>query len=303
MSIFDVSAPPTVKAGDDAKALKLARAGVVVKKRVAVPPSSPPVPDFIRGKELLYRDDSSKPDPVAAGRWAIYAMENKQRTQNSSTALSNVMPGRFTQVPSGDLFGGKPFYQFHAPPGDHIWVDADGGRSEISYPVGGDQGNVPHYAGPDGTFYYHEGRTYVIQFDTVLPPSWDVTRPWWRVIHQLKQSEWLDPSGISPALALEERAGHYIVTQFGRDIIWSTEVASAEELHWAWEVTFSSDSSVGRVVMHLDRDLDGVYEYSSTPWTGKTLNGVPSVSHLGLYEDLAGDTIYHRDLRIWGTKA
>ena len=220
--------------------------------------------------------------------------------------MNDLQPGRFSQFSSGGP-GNKPYYRFYAPQGDNVWTPESAGRCELSYPVG-DPGNAPAHTGPPGAYFFYEGRRAVTMLSVRLPSSWNVNAPSWRVISQWKQNEWVDTGGVSPALALEQRSGNWIMTSFGGPTIWSQPATGAwgtgNWINLAFDITYSANSSVGKVKVYADTNGDGTYEYASSTWTGQTLfpkngTGVESVFINGLYEGVGGDSIDKGEASIW----
>jgi Polysaccharide lyase/Divergent InlB B-repeat domain len=266
-------------------------------------PSSPP---FLQGLTKRWSDDASRSNPVESGRWDLYSCQRKDGQQSSSTSVNDLQPGRFSQLSSGGP-GNKPYYRFNAPQGDNVWTPGSAGRCELSYPVG-DPGNAPAHTGPPGAYFFYEGRRAVTMFSVRLPSSWNVNAPSWRVISQWKQNEWVDTGGVSPALALEQRSGNWIMTSFGGPTIWSQPATGAwgtgNWINLAFDITYSANSSVGKVKVYADTNGDGTYEYASSTWTGQTLfpkngTGVESVFINGLYEGVGGDSIDKGEASIW----
>lgn len=259
-------------------------------------------PPFLQGLTKAWGDDASRSNPVESGRWDLYSCQRKDGQQSSSTSVNDLQPGRFSQFSSGGP-GNKPYYHFYAPQGDNIWTPGSAGRCELSYPVG-DPGNAPPHTGPPGAYFFYEGRRAVTMFSVRLPSGWDVNAPSWRVIAQWKQNEWVDTGGVSPALALEQRSGNWIMTSFGGPIIWSMPASAGSWVNFAFDITYSGNASNGRVKVYADTNNDGTYEYSSSTWTGRTLfqqngTGVESVYINGLYEGVGGDSIDKADMSIW----
>ena len=262
-------------------------------------PSNPP---FLQGLTKRWSDDASRSNPVESGRWAAYSCQRKDGQQSSSTSVNELQPGRFSQVSSGGP-GNKPYYRFSAPQGDNVWTPGSSGRCELSYPTG-DPGNAPPHAGPPGAYFFYEGRRAVTMFSVRLPSGWDVNAPSWRVIAQWKQNEWVDTGGVSPALALEQRSGNWMMTSFGGPTIWSMPASAGRWVNFAFDITYSGNASNGRVKVYADTNMDGTYEYASGTWTGRTLfqqngTGVESAYINGLYEGVGGDSIDKADMSIW----
>lgn len=283
------------------------KAGLTVAK-IVVPPPPPPPPDkppFLENRKLVWADDASKPDPVGAERWSIYAMEARDHGQHSSQELADVQPGRFVQIPDGGPDGG-PRYQFTAPNGDNIWTPGDSGRSEMSYPRAAGQASGRPGPHPD-VVYFLEGHSYATLVSILLPGNWNVNAPSWRLLMQHKQSEWEDQRGLSPALAMEQRAGSWLITNFGGPTLWSMPaVADGQWIHFAYEVTYSADPSKGKLSVYADKDGDGKYEYASQVVTAKTLadNGslaqwIPSTIHTGWYGGDAPGQSCETNYSIW----
>lgn len=277
----------------------------------ATPPPTPPptgTPAFLTGLSKQFSDDCSVPDPVASIKWCLYSAQRKDGVESSTQYPHNateLAPGRFQQLMSGGP-NNKPYYRFYAPQGDNMWTPGTSGRSELGYPKGS-PGNEPSHPGPPGAFFFYEGRHHVIMFSTRLPSPWDVNAGSWRVLHQWKQNEWVDTGGVSPCLALEQRAGNYILTNFGGPIIWSMPATAGVWVNWAFDITFSSDPAKGKVKVYADTNLDGTYDYASSGWTGKTLfprpgggTGVEAMWSNGCYEGVGGDTCDHSNYSIWG---
>src|SRR5882757_6891879 len=257
---------------------------------------------FLHGLTKAWGDDASRSNPVESGRWDLYSCQRRDGQQSSSTSASELVPGRFSQFSSGGP-GNKPYYHFYAPQGDNVWTPGSAGRCELSYPVG-DPGNAPAHTGPPGAYMFYEGRRAVTMFSVRLPSGWDVNAPSWRVIAQWKQNEWVDTGGVSPALALEQRGGNWIMTNFGGPTIWSMPATAGSWVNFAFDITYSGNASNGRVKVYADTNMDGTYEYSSSTWTGRTLfqqngTGVESAYFNGLYEGVGGDTIDKTDMSIW----
>jgi Polysaccharide lyase len=257
---------------------------------------------FLQGLTERWSDDASVANPVESGRWDLYSCQRKDGLQSSSTIASELVSNRFSTFSSGGP-GNKPYYHFYAPQGDNVWTPGSAGRCELSYPVG-DPGNAPPHAGPPGAYMFYEGRRAVTMFSVRLPSGWDVNAPSWRVIAQWKQNEWVDTGGISPALALEQRSGNWIMTNFGGPIIWSMPATAGGWINFAFDITYSGNASNGRVKVYADTNNDGTYEYSSSTWSGRTLfqqngTGVESAYINGLYEGVGGDSLDKADFSIW----
>ena len=259
-------------------------------------------PPFLKGLTERWSDGASRSNPVESGRWAAYSCQRKDGQQSSSTSVNELQPGRFSQVSSGGP-GNKPYYRFSAPQGDNVWTPGSSGRCELSYPTG-DPGNAPPHAGPPGAYFFYEGRRAVTMFSVRLPSGWDVNAPSWRVIAQWKQNEWVDTGGVSPALALEQRSGNWMMTSFGGPTIWSMPASAGSWVNFAFDITYSGNASNGKVKVYADTNMDGTYEYASGTWTGRTLfqqngTGVESAYINGLYEGVGGDSIDKADMSIW----
>jgi hypothetical protein len=257
---------------------------------------------FLKGLTERWSDDASRSNPVESGRWDLYSCQRKDGQQSSSTGVSDLQSGRFSQLSSGGP-GNKPYYHFTAPQGDNVWTPGSAGRCELSYPVG-DPGKAPPHTGPPGAYMFYEGRRAVTMFSVRLPSGWDVNAPSWRVIAQWKQNEWVDTGGVSPALALEQRSGNWIMTSFGGPTIWSMPATAGNWVNFAFDITYSGNASNGRVKVYADTNMDGTYEYASSTWTGRTLfqqngTGVESAYINGLYEGVGGDSIDKADMSIW----
>lgn len=295
----------TVKGADKQAAITAAekkianhKAGLEVTKVVVVPPP-PAKPPFLKDTIVQWSDPCSSGTPVEDGRWSLYPMGRKDGQQASSTKISEIKPGRFTQIPNGP--GGKPAYRFATATGDNIWTPGNAGRSELSYPVGSPGGSIPAHSGPaSGAFFFFEGRRHVLMFTVELSPQWNVNAPDWRLVNQWKQNEWADQQGLSPALALEQRGGEWIITQKGGPIIWRMPAVAPSVTRFAADITFSSDPSKGRLRMYADKDGDGVYEYASSTFSGATLAGYESTWHTGCYEKNAGDFLIQNGYSING---
>ena len=264
--------------------------------------STPGSPPFLKGLTRRWSDDASRSNPVESGRWDLYSCGRKDGQQATSTLVSDLVPGRFSPSSSGGP-GNKPYYHFYAPSGDNQWTSGSAGRCELSYPVG-DPGNAPPHAGPSNAYMFYEGRRAVTMFSVRLPSGWNVNAPGYRVIAQWKQNEWVNTGGISPALALEQRSGNWIMTSFGGPIVWSMPARAGSWVNFAFDITYSGNASNGRLKVYADTNNDGVYEYSSPTWTGRTLfqqngTGVESVYINGLYEGVGGDSIDKGDTSIW----
>ena len=257
---------------------------------------------FLNGLTKRWSDDASQSNPVESGRWDFYSCGRKDGQQSVSTVVSDLVNGRFSLFPSSGP-GSKPYYHFYAPSGDNQWTSGSAGRCELSYPVG-DPGNAPPHAGPPGAYFFYEGRRAVTMFSVRLPSGWNVNAPGFRVIAQWKQNEWVNTGGVSPALALEQRSGNWILTSFGGPTIWSMPATAGRWVNFAFDITYSGNASNGRVKVYADTNNDGTYEYSSSTWTGRTLfqqngTGVESAYFNGLYEGVGGDTIDKTDMSIW----
>jgi Polysaccharide lyase len=257
---------------------------------------------FLKGLTRRWSDDASQSNPVESGRWDLYSCGRNDGRQTTSTFLSDLVPGRFSRSSSGGP-GNKPYYRFYAPSGDNQWTSGSAGRCELSYPVG-DPGNAPPHVGPPGAYMFYEGRRAVTMFSVRLPSGWNVNAPGFRVIAQWKQNEWVDTGGVSPALALEQRSGNWIMTSFGGPTVWSMPATAGGWVNFAFDITYSGNASDGRVKVYADRNNDGTYEYSSGTWTGPTLfqqngTGVESAYINGLYEGVGGDTIDKTNMSIW----
>jgi Polysaccharide lyase len=264
--------------------------------------STPANPPFLKGLTRRWSDDASQSNPVESGRWDFYSCGRKDGLQSISTFVSDLLTGRFSRSSSGGP-GNKSYYHFYAPSGDNQWTSGSAGRCELSYPTG-DPGNAPPHAGPPGAYFFYEGRRAVTMFSVRLPSGWNVNAPGFRVIAQWKQNEWVNTGGVSPALALEQRSGNWIMTSFGGPTIWSMPAIAGRWVNFAFDITYSGNASNGRVKVYADTNNDGTYEYSSSTWTGRTLfqqngTGVESAYFNGLYEGVGGDTIDKTDMSIW----
>jgi Polysaccharide lyase/Divergent InlB B-repeat domain len=264
--------------------------------------NNPSNPAFLQGLTKAWGDDASRSNPVESGRWDFYSCGRKDGQESASTSVDELKAGRFQQFSSGGP-NNKPYYHLYAPPGDNIWTPGSAGRCELGYPVG-DPGNAPAHLGPANSYMFYEGRRAVTMFSVRLPSGWDVNAPGWRVIAQWKQNEWVDTGGVSPALALEQRSGNWIMTSFGGPTIWSMPASAGGWVRFAFDITYSGNASNGRVKVYADTNNDGTYEYSSSTWTGRTLfqqngTGVESAYINGLYEGAGGDTLDKADMSIW----
>lgn len=253
------------------------------------PPTASTMPSFLTGLSKLWADDCSNADPFT--KWPLADMQRKDGSEQDSTSLSQIVPGRFRQFSSGGPEG-KPYYRFTAPQGDNIWTPGTDGRSELS----------------QKSLWFYEGQRRVTMVSVRLPSGWDVNKGGWNTIVQWKQNEGKNWTGGSPALALEQVNGEWSLSSFGRTTIWRMPAIAGEWVNFAFDITFSADPNKGKVQVHADFDGDRTYEYTSAVISRQTLlqqqsgsgPGIESHIRTGLYEGVGGDSIEQADYAVYG---
>lgn len=289
MANWSVHAPPSVKAPTKAVAERNARGLVTVSKIVA-----PTTPAFLNGLTKLWSDDCSSPDPTP--RWGEISMQRKDGVQVSSTSMSDIASGRFQQFPNGGP-DNKPYYRFTAPQGDNQWTPGSSGRSEIAM----------------HNLWFHEGERRVTLVAVRLPATeYPFT---WNTLIQWKQNESKNWTGGSPALAFEQWGNEWKIRTFGRDdwVPWHIPCPASHRGIWtrfAFDITYSSGPTVGKLKVYADTNGDGVYEYQSPTVTLQTLlppppqsgtgPGIESHIRAGLYIGQGGYSIEEADFSVWG---
>jgi hypothetical protein len=258
-------------------------------------PSPPPnTPSFLQGLSKLWADDCSNPDPFT--KWPLADMQRKDGSEQDSTSLSQIVPGRFQQFTSGGP-GNGPYYRFTAPQGDNIWTPGTDGRSELSL---------------RGSNDFYEGQRKVTLISIRLPAGWNVNNGPWNTLVQWKQNEGKNWTGGSPALSLEQVNGVWGLSSFGSygsGLIWRMPAQQTGKwVNFAFDITFSADPNKGKVQVHADFDGDGTYEYTSPVIQRQTLlqqqsgsgPGIESHIRAGLYEGVGGDSIEEAGFAIYG---
>jgi len=112
-------------------------------------------------------------------------------------------------------------------------------------------------------YFFYEGPAGGHDVLCSTPSGWNVNAPSWRVIAQGSRMKWVDTGGVSPALALEQRSGTGIMTNFGGPTSGRCRRPRAAGSTSPSTSPYSGSAANGRVKVYADTNNDGTYEYSS----------------------------------------
>jgi hypothetical protein len=161
-----------------------------------------------------------------------------------------------------------------------------------------------------GTFYdYHEGERRATYFSLRLPSGFPINVNTWQVVMQMKQAGPSNNSSGTPVLEMDAYGGRWRLRQSlstgdasdSREL-WSTPAQTGSWTRFAYDVTYSSDPSIGSIKVNVDLNGDGDFgdagEQSPTFHTytlKKEIAGpdtllavgqsIPSHLRMGLYHD------------------
>lgn len=295
MTIWDVKAPPTVKAGDETKALALARKGVTVSPQ---PPKPPPAPSpFLEPRadaKVIWSDPCTDPDPMGLYGAFIGARKDGGTDQNTFK-VDEIAPGRLSRVlgagaPYGPS-GGLPYRTLTVQPGDQAW----GNRAALGY----DNANSP-------VCLFHEGEER--QLDLWLTVSALNTTSNWREVLEVKQAEPYPPNIPSRGVMFEiqQNQGNWVVmTEWGNGVYWTTPAKAGTWVPVSIQGLWSRDPSKGRLQVKIGDVTSPLFTGIATLLRGypDTNTTVPSYLELGPYQSsvLPGFTLGVAMPTVWGT--
>jgi hypothetical protein len=111
---------------------------------------------------------------------------------------------------------------------------------------------------------YTEGQRRVTFISFRLPPNYPLALDTWQTVMQMKQVQPAANGGGTPVLALKAYDGVWSVVQSESNgasdssrQLWSTPAATGTWTRFAFDVTYSTDPSVGSIRVYVDSNGDG----------------------------------------------
>lgn len=199
----------------------------------------------VSGCSLLKSDNSTVLDPNTL--WGNIECVLDSRHQQVTTGGDTHATG------DGSAQGDTAFRRMTVLDGDDYY----GERCEL--------GINEHRTGFTPTFHlYREGEHKVTFFSMRLPSNFPVNTPDWQVVMQMKQTQPADNGNGTPVLSLDVEGGQWklfqsdsILETSGGSFLWTTPAANSVWTRFAWDVTYSQNSSLGKVKVYADLNNDG----------------------------------------------
>jgi hypothetical protein len=125
-------------------------------------------------------------------------------------------------------------------------------------------GRNEHRAGftPETFNLYREGEHRITFVSFRLPSTYPLANTWWQAVMQMKQTAPTDSDG-SPAIALWASGGQWRLEQTTSNLPsntidkWTTPAQQNVWTRFAFDITYSQDSTLGKIKVYVDLNGDG----------------------------------------------
>jgi hypothetical protein len=175
----------------------------------------------------------------------------------------------------GSTQGDSAYRKLTVFDGDNFW----GERCELGYnwaqPTNGGYG-----VGPGPTVFYHEGERRVTFISIRLPNNSPMGSDW-RTVMQMKQAQPYYNPDNSPVIELNVRSNQWMLFN-SWNTVWSAPAQQNKWTRFAFDMTYSSNPSVGTTKVYVDLNGDG--DFGDTSEQSSTIHGA------NLRAEVAGGT-------------